>query len=81
MIFAALSEILSRELGPDLAARACSVLCREASGESVYIPARPSPPEIAPTDTPKRVAARYGVALSTAYCWMRRNRARSGNPK
>ena len=72
MKFSALAEILKRELGPDLGARACRILCREAAGESVYIPARAEPPEILPTDTPKRVQERYSVARSTAHNWVSR---------
>lgn len=72
MRFADLAEILRRELGADLAAKACRVLCREAAGESVYIPSREGPPEIRPTDTPKRVAERYGVHRETARNWVNR---------
>ena len=72
MRFADLAEILRRELGHDLAARACRILCREAAGESVYIPSRADPPEILPTDTPRRVAERYGVPRSTAHNWVNR---------
>ena len=75
MRFADLAEILRRELGPDLAAKACKIICREAAGESVYIPSRDGPPEILQTDTPKRVAERYGIPRSTAHNWVNRWRA------
>jgi hypothetical protein len=70
--FADLAEILRRELGADLAAKACRIICREASGESVYIPARAEPPTIQPTDTPKTVASRYSVHRETARNWVNR---------
>jgi hypothetical protein len=72
MRFAELSDILSRELGKDVAARVAAVICRCAAGESVYIPERPGPPEILPTDTPRRVAERYGVHRETARNWVNR---------
>jgi hypothetical protein len=72
MRFAELAEILRRELGSELASKACRVLCQQAAGESVYIPTRAAAPEILPTDTPKRVADRYGVPRSTAANWVNR---------
>lgn len=72
MRFAELAEILRRELGPDIGARACQIICRQAAGESVYIPSRSSEPEILPTDTPARIAERYGVPKRTAYNWVNR---------
>ena len=79
MTFAELGAILSRALGPDIGARACRAICQQAAGESVYITFRAGPPEILPTDTPKRLAERYGVSLSTAYAWLRRNRAKTAS--
>ena len=75
MRFADLAEILRRELGSEIGARACRAICAHAAGESVYIPGRSEPPEILPTDTPKRVAERYGVPRSTAHNWVNRWRA------
>jgi hypothetical protein len=70
--FADLAEILRRELGPDLGARACRAICEHAAGESVYIPGRPEPPEILPSDTPRTVAARYRINRETARNWVNR---------
>jgi hypothetical protein len=70
--FSELSEILIHELGPDLGARVAAVICRCAAGETLYIPERPGPPEILPTDTPRRVAERYGVSRRTASNWVNR---------
>ena len=70
MRFADLADILARELGQDIAARACRIMCQQAAGESVYIPAREAPPVILPTDTPKRIAERYNVSRSTAHNWV-----------
>jgi hypothetical protein len=72
MRFRELTEILRRELGPDLAAQVGRIICAAASGESVYIPARAEQPEILPTDTPRRVAERYGVHRETARNWVNR---------
>lgn len=79
MTFAKMGEILLRSLGPDIAARACQAISREAAGESLYIPRRASPPEVLPTDTPRRLAAREGVSLSTAYVWLHRKRAENAS--
>lgn len=72
MRFAELAEILRRELGHDLAAKVSRAICQQAAGESLYIPARAEQPEILPTDTPKRVAERYGVHRETARNWVNR---------
>ena len=76
MTFGELSEILRRELGADLATRACAALCREAAGESVYVPRRPTGrPEIAPGETARAVQARYAVSERTARNWVNRWRS------
>lgn len=72
MRFLELAEILRRELGPDLGPRVCQIICRQAPGESIYIPSRDGPPEILPTDTPQRIVERYGVTKRTAYNWVNR---------
>ena len=72
MRFADLAEILRVELGADLSARACRAICARAAGESVYIPARPEPPEILPSDTPRTVSARYQVHPNTGRNWVNR---------
>jgi hypothetical protein len=72
MKYADLVEILTRELGPDLASRACAALRREAAGEDVAIPRRDTAPVILPGDTPKSVQTRYGVSRRTAYRWVDR---------
>lgn len=73
MTFADLTDILRREIGADLAARACAALCREAAGESVYVPRRmPGRPEIRSDDTSHALQVRYGVAPRTARRWVTR---------
>lgn len=72
MRYADLVEILERELGHDLAVRGCAALCREAAGETLYIPRRVEPPAVAPTDTVRAVQVRYGVAERTARNWVNR---------
>lgn len=74
--FADLAEILRRELGADQASRACAALCREAAGESCYIPRRPGRPEIREGDTAKAVQARYpSFSERTARNWVNRWRS------
>ena len=63
-------DILKREIGTDAAARACHALMREAGGESLYIPRRPPPVEVKPTETIKQVQQRAGVSRATAYRWV-----------
>ncbi len=70
MKFAEFAAFLTEALGAEASARACALLCQRAAGESVYIPARPGPPVIAPNDTPATVARRYRVSRPTAYRWV-----------
>ena len=70
MTFAELTEILSREIGHELAERAALALCREAPGARVFIPARAQRPEISQRDTPAAVQQRYNVSRATAHRWV-----------
>lgn len=70
MKFSDLADIIRRECPPDLAARICAAICQAAAGETIYIPSRSGPPEIAPNDTPASVAKRYRVDRSTGYRWV-----------
>jgi hypothetical protein len=72
MTYADLLELLTREVGRDLATRIGTALCREAAGESLYIPRRCVAPVILPTDTAASLQARYGVPRRTAYNWVNR---------
>lgn len=74
MKFSDLTEIIRRECGPQnaLADRICAAICKEASGETIYVTARPGPPEILPNDTPASVARRYRVDRSTGYRWVQK---------
>lgn len=72
MNFADLAGIIHRRLPPELAEMICKAICEEAAGEKVYIPSRPGPPKVLPTDTPARVQARHQVARRTAYRWCER---------
>jgi hypothetical protein len=72
MRFCDLADILTRTLGDEAAAKACEAICREAAGETVYIPARPGAPQVSPTETPREIAIRYGVAIRTARNWVNR---------
>lgn len=70
MRFCDLADLLRRELGRDQAERVCTLICREASGEKIYVPQRTDRPQVLPTDTPKTVQRRHGVSRSTAYNWV-----------
>lgn len=72
MRLAELADILDRELGADISKRAVEAICREAAGETLYIPQRIGQPDIQSTDTPKTVAKRYGVSRRTAYTWVKK---------
>ena len=64
-------QAVDREVGPEIGQRVALAICRAASGEQIYIPDRPGPPEILPGDTPRTLAARYNVHRSTAANWVR----------
>lgn len=71
MKFSDLADIIRRH-APAGAADLIEAICREAAGETLYIPRRPDRPEIRPADTPAQVQARHGVSRSTAYNWVTR---------
>lgn len=62
--------ILERALGQDQARVALEAICREAAGESLYIPRRAARPEIRPSDTPQALQKKYGISRTTAYNWV-----------
>ena len=70
MNFCDLAELMRETLGQEEARRVCLVIAQRFAGETVYIPARPIPPEILPNDTPASVARRYRVDRSTGYRWV-----------
>lgn len=72
MKFSDLAEVITATLGQDEARRLCLAISQRFAGETVYIPARPVPPEILPNDTPASVARRYRVDRSTGYRWVER---------
>jgi hypothetical protein len=72
MRFCDLADILTRVIGDEAAAKACEAICREASGETIYIPARPGAPQVLPTETPREIATRYQVTVRTARNWVSR---------
>jgi len=74
MRFPDLADIIKRELGESAAKRVLNAICRDAAGEQVYIPARPSDPELLPTDTVKTIRRRHAVSRSTAYNWINKYR-------
>lgn len=67
-----LAEILIRVLGDDDTRRALDALCKQAGGETLYIPRSPARPEVRATDTVQTVASRHRVSVRTAYRWMDR---------
>ncbi len=72
MKFCELRQIIARELGQEQARDLAATICRECSGETVYFPKRPAPPEIGPRDTPKTIQARFHVCRQTAHNWLKR---------
>jgi len=71
MTFAELADIIISHAGADLGRKIADDICRQAAGESVYIPTRHQP-AIKPNDTPATVQRRYGVSRRTAYNWVKR---------
>lgn len=70
-----LAEILIRVLGDDDTRRALDALCKEAGGETLYIPSRPARPDrsdLRPTDTVQTLIQTRGISKSTAYRWVDR---------
>lgn len=77
MTLSDLADVLARNLGADLAARAAAVLIEHAPGETLYIPQRLAPPRVLPSDTVASLRARYACSRRTAYNWINRQRASS----
>ena len=69
MNFSEISNLLSAEIGKDMAEKAIRAIRKFAPGETIYIPSRKPRPVVTEKDTPKSLIKR-GIPRRTAYKWV-----------